>query len=185
MNIKGKKVTLRAIERTDLPLLQKWANDPELQDIMGIIHFPSSMDFHEAWFEKLKTDQLNQRFAVETQEHGLIGLSSIINIDWRNRHAWHGTMIGETTCRGIGLGVDTIETTLKYAFEELNLNRLDSSIIEYNKPSISAYCHKIGWEKIGLREGYFYRKGRYWDQILIGMTAEQYAEKRTNKTIQN
>ncbi len=30
MNIKGKVVTLRALEMEDLPLLTKWSNSPEL-----------------------------------------------------------------------------------------------------------------------------------------------------------
>ena len=90
MHIKGKQLTLRAIERSDLPTLQAWANDPITQDGIGEIHFPSSLDFHETWFGGLKSDRLNQRFIVETPEGAIIGLSSIITIDWRNRHAWHG-----------------------------------------------------------------------------------------------
>ena len=36
--------------------------------IMGDIHFPSSMDFHKKWFENLKEDSLNQRFAIDTPD---------------------------------------------------------------------------------------------------------------------
>ena len=35
MNIEGRHVLLRAIEREDLPLLQRWANDPEMQRLLG------------------------------------------------------------------------------------------------------------------------------------------------------
>ena len=62
MIIKGKKLILRAIERSDLHYLKKWANDPETQDGIGEIHFPSSTDFHDKWFEKQLDDQINQRF---------------------------------------------------------------------------------------------------------------------------
>lgn len=175
MHIKGKALTLRAIERTDLPTLQSWANDPVTQDGIGEVHFPSSLDFHETWFAGLKSDRLNQRFVVQTPEGSIIGLSSIINIDWRNRHAWHGLVIGDSSHRGKGYGVDAIMATMRYAFEELNLVRLDGSMIEYNAQSIATYCGpKLGWREEGRKKNYFYRKGRFWDQVIVGVTREDY-----------
>ncbi|WDE14354.1 GNAT family N-acetyltransferase [Thalassomonas haliotis] len=177
MNIQGKRILLRAIEESDLLTLHKWANDPELQDAMGAIHFPSSMDFHKRWFERLKDDPLNQRFAIEAPDLGLIGLSSIINIDWRNNHAWHGVMIGDKNTRGKGYGVDAVMATVRYAFDELHLQRLDGSMIEYNTISIKSYCgEKLGWKEEGRRRDYYFRKGRYWDQIVVGITVGDYRE---------
>ena len=42
MNIKGRLVTLRAPEPADLPLLNKWANDPGIWENLGGWHFPYS-----------------------------------------------------------------------------------------------------------------------------------------------
>ena len=142
MNIQGKILTLRAIERHDLEHLHKWANDPNTQEGIGELHFPSSMDFHTSWFENLKDDHLNQRFVVDAPDVGIIGISTIVKIDWRNRHAWHGLVIGDFSHRGKGYGVDAIMATMRYAFEELNLERLDGSMIEYNETSIAVYCGK-------------------------------------------
>jgi len=177
MNIKGKVLTLRAIEEKDLELLQKWANDPVTQDGIGELHFPGSMDFHKTWFQNLKNDRLNQRFVVDVPNIGIIGISSIIKIDWRNSHAWHGLVLGEGNYRGKGYGVDAIMATMRYAFEEMNLERLDGSMIEYNEPSLSAYCGaKLGWKEEGRRRNYYFRKGRYWDQIVVGVTKQDYLE---------
>lgn len=180
MNIKGKYLTLRAIEEGDLPLLHKWANDPVTQDAIGELHFPSSMDFHLAWFQQQKNDSLNKRFVVEVPEGGIIGFSSIVNIDWRNRHAWHGLVLGESTHRGKGYGVDAIMATMRYAFEEMGLVRLDGSMIEYNKQSISLYCGKLGWKEEGRKRNYFFRKGRFWEQVIVGITREDYDLLLTN-----
>lgn len=183
MNIRGKILELRAIEESDLPVLHRWANDPETQDSIGAIHFPSSMDFHRAWFAKLKDDSLNQRFAVEAPELGLVGISSIINIDWRNNHAWHGVVLGEPKARRKGYGIDAIMATMRYAFDELHLERLDGSMIEYNALSHATYCGKrLGWKDEGRRRNYYFRRGRYWDQLLVGITRQDYADliARTN-----
>jgi len=177
LNITGKVVSLRAIEESDLKFLHKWANDPITQDGIGEIHFPSSMDFHQNWFTNLKNDKLNHRFIVESAESGVIGIASLMSIDWRNRRAWHGLVIGEPTQRGKGHGIDAIMAIMRYAFDELNLERLEGSMIEYNKLSISTYCGKrLGWKEEGRRRNYFYRKGRYWDQILVGITRKDYED---------
>lgn len=175
MRILGKLLTLRAIEESDLPLLHQWANDPQTQDGIGEIHFPSSLDFHQAWFSQLKNDRLNQRFAVDAPGVGAIGISSIVNIDWRHRHAWHGLVLGDATQRGKGYGVDAILATMRYAFDELNLERLEGAMIEYNQASIATYCgSKVGWREEGRKRNYFFRKGRYWDQVMVSVTRDDY-----------
>lgn len=176
MNILGKLITLRAIERKDLDTLHKWANDPATQDLMGGIHWPSSLDFHNAWFEKLKDDSSGHRLAIDAPDLGLIGMSSLINIDWRNNHAWHGVMLGDVDIRGKGYGMDAVMATMRYAFDELNLERLDGQMIEYNEGSIAFYCDKLGWKEEGRRRNWFFRRGRYWDQIVVGVTRQDYRE---------
>ena len=174
MNIKGKKIILRAIEEEDLPLLHRWANDPVTQDIIGNIHFPSPINFQKSWFDSLQKDSLNQRLAIEAPSVGLIGISSIMHLDWRNSHAWHGIVLGDVDIRGKGYGIDTVMTTMRYAFDELHLERLDGSIIEYNTPSYSFYCGKLGWKEEGRRKNYYFRKGKFWDQIVVGITKADY-----------
>jgi RimJ/RimL family protein N-acetyltransferase len=176
MNIIGNKVILRAIELDDLDQLHIWANDPSTQDIIGNIHFPSSKEYQTQWFNKLQTDTLNQRLAITTEEDGLIGLSSIMNIDWRNRHAWHGIILGDKDIRGKGYGVDTVMATMRYAFDEMNLERLDGSIIEYNTISYSLYCNKLGWKEEGRKKNYYFRRGKYYDQIVVGINRDNYYE---------
>jgi len=185
MNILGKKVILRAIEKTDLDQLHIWANDPMTQDIIGNIHFPSSREYQNAWHDSLKNDTLNQRLAITTNELGILGISSIINIDWRNRHAWHGIVLGDKDIRGKGLGIDTVMATMRYAFDEMNLERLDGAIIEYNKISYSMYCNRLGWKEEGRRRNYYFRHGRYYDQIIVGITKNDYEELIKNNNYWN
>ena len=174
MNIIGKKVMLRAIEEKDLHSLHEWANDPEIWYLLGGWHFPSSIEDVKKWFGDNHGNQLNQRFAIETENEGLIGTANLVDIDWKNNHSFHGMMIGKKDIRGKGYGVDTIMTIMKYSFEELHFKRLDGSMIEYNTTSLHVYCNKCGWKEEGrLREWYF-RKNKYWDKIIVGITKEDY-----------
>lgn len=176
MNIKGKKVTLRAIEESDLELLHKWANDPDIWYMLGGWHFPSSLDFQKKWFENLKNDTNNQRFAVDTPDLGFIGTANLVDINWKDNNAFHGMMLGDKDVRGKGYGIDTIMAIMRYAFEELHLERLDSSMIEYNQISVSIYCNKLNWKEEGRQRNWYFRKNKYWDRIIVGITKDDYFE---------
>jgi RimJ/RimL family protein N-acetyltransferase len=175
MDIPGRLIRLRAIEETDLERLSRWVNDPETQDSIGEIHPPSSMAFHRSWLTAREDEEDALRLAVDLAGEGIIGISSLVDIDWRNRHAWHGLVIGDGGHRRRGLGTDAVMATMRCAFEEMNLKRLDGGMIEYNLASCAAYCgERLGWREVGRRADYFFRKGRYWDQVLVGITRDEY-----------
>ena len=182
MNIKGEEVILRAVEEKDLWNLHIWANAPDLQDAIGNIHFPSNMEYQMEWFSKLKDDNCNLKLAVSLPEgqiagipgDTIIGLTSIINIDWRNRHAWHGLMMSPEYS-GLGYGFDALIATMHYAFNELGLERLDGQMIEYNEKSIEFY-KKAGWKIEGTRRNYWFRHGIFYDSIIVGVTREDYED---------
>ena len=176
MNIRGKSVVIRAIEETDLPKLHAWSNDPDLWGMLGGWHFPTSMASTYKWFEQLQRDPLNQRFAITTEALGLVGSANLVDIDWKNNNAFHGMMLGEPAVRGQGIGLDTIMATMRYAFEELHLERLDGSMIEYNEASLAVYCRKCNWQVEGRQRNWYFRGGRYWDRIVVGVTRQDYLD---------
>ena len=176
MNISGKHVVLRAIERTDLALLHKWANDPEIQRSLGGWHFPTSLKDTEEWFAGLSCNSANQRFVVETKAQGMIGTANLSAIDWKNRNAFHGVMIGQKSNRGKGHGVDAVMALMRYAFDELGMARLDTDIIEHNEPSLKMHVEKCGWVVEGRKANAYFRQGRYWEKVLLGITRERYRE---------
>jgi RimJ/RimL family protein N-acetyltransferase len=176
MNIHGKHVRLRAIEEGDLPLLQQWSNDPEIQWMLGGWHFPTSLRDQHAWLAALSCQSLHQRFAIDVPGQGMVGTANLVSIDWKNRSASHGILIGDDAARGKGYAVDTVMAIMRYAFDELGMARLDTDIIEYNQPSLRLYLERCGWTRDGVRPNGHFRKGRYWDKVLAGITRERYLE---------
>lgn len=174
MQVCGKKVKLRAIEEEDLELLHRWANDPEIWDMLGGWHFPSSMAYMKKWFASVEDDPLNRRFAIEAPTAGLIGTVNLVEIDWKNNHAFTGLMLGDKDIRGKGYGVDTFMAIERYAFEELHLQRLDGSVIEYNDIALNMITKKCGWKVEGRQRDWYFRKNRYWDKFIVGITRNDY-----------
>ena len=155
--------------------MHKWANDPEIWYLLASWHFPISEKDHQKWYEGLSAGSPDQRFAIETPDLGLIGTANLVNINWKDRNAFHGMMLGGKDIRGKGYGTDTIMTIMRYAFEELGLERLDGSMIEYNEASLVVYLRKCGWKEEGRQRNWYFRKNRYWDKIIVGVTRLDYS----------
>lgn len=176
MNIQGKIVTLRAPEISDAPELHRWSNDPEIWNMLGGWHFPYSSRSTEEWIKNRKDSNLTDHvFCIETADKNIIGTISIANIDWKNKNAFYGIVIGEYSMRGKGYAFDAMMAIMRYAFMDLGLNRLDTDIIDYNAKSID-FHFKGGWKQEGMRRKWFYRNGEYHDKIIVGITLEDYLE---------
>jgi RimJ/RimL family protein N-acetyltransferase len=183
MQIFGRLVKLRAIEKSDIPYLHSWANNPLIHQGIGEIHFPTSIDFHFDWFERTQNEKQNLRLIIETNNGQVIGLNSLMNIDLKHGHAWYGITLGDEAAHGAGFALDAVRATMRYSFEELKLERLDGGVMESNTKSLNLFCSKlVGWETLGTRENYFYREGKFQNQVLIGITSRQHLtlEKSTN-----
>lgn len=175
MNIKGKIVTLRAIEIEDLEDLSRWANSPELWEKLGGWHFPYSKKSTEDWIKTINNhDMKNQVYAISSEEVGIIGTANLVNIDWKNKNAFHGMMLGDKESRGKGYALDAVMAIMRYAFDELGLNRLDGDMISTNKLSINFYTKRCGWEVEGVKKNWFYRKGECHDKVIVGITKDSY-----------
>jgi RimJ/RimL family protein N-acetyltransferase len=174
--IKGKTVLLRAPEATDLELLNRWANDPGIWRHLTGWHFPYSTRSTAEWIaSRQASDQRDQVFCIDVPGVGLVGTSSLHEIDWKNRRALQGMMIGDERNRGKGYAVDAQMALLRYVFDELGLQRLHSEIIDSNERSIRFY-QKCGWTVDGRQAEFYFREGQWHGRVLIGITRQGYQD---------
>lgn len=173
MNIKGKFVTLRAIEREDLELMRGMLNDPEIENLVVGWAFPISKYQQEKWYENNINNNNSLRFIIETPEDGAIGLATLTDIDWKNRRATHGIKLANKKSRTKGVGTDTVMAIMRYAFDELQLNRLNGSWFETNIASQKLYT-KCGWQVEGKQREYVYKNGKYRDLVIVGVLRDEY-----------
>ena len=133
MAINGKRIYLRPMELSDMEGYQTMLNDESISANVVGWSFPVSREEQETWYHKAVSDQRNKRFSIVLKENDeLVGMLTLSTIDWHNRSATHGIKLLPSCPKGKGIGTDAVITLMKYAFEEVNLNRLDGSWIEYN-----------------------------------------------------
>lgn len=175
MDIKGKMVRLRAIEKEDLKLMRSMLNDPEIERLVSGWAFPISEYEQEEWYFKNINNKNNLRFIIETEDFNSVGLVTLTDIDWKNRKALHGIKLANDANRRKGIGTDSVMAIMRYAFDELQLNRLDGSWLEYNIASQKLY-EKCGWKIEGRYRKYIYKNGKYNDLLVGGILKEDYYE---------
>lgn len=173
MNILGRFVTLRAIERDDLGMIVDMFNDPEMEGLVVGWSLPLSMHQQERWFESHGSSTTDLRFVIDTKEHGAVGIATLTDIDWKNRHAASGIKIKSADYRDRGIGTDTLMAIMRYAFDELQLVRLDTTWLAHNSRSRGMY-KKCGWTEEGVRRKYIFKNGTYSDLIIGGILADDY-----------
>jgi RimJ/RimL family protein N-acetyltransferase len=175
MNIVGDSVVLRAIELEDVDALHRWSNDPLIQAGLGRTHFPVSKAALQGWVETFRYDSTDQRFIVDANGAGAVGLVTLTDINWKDRNAFHGVLIGERRHQRKGYARDAVLTIMSYAFEELGLERLDTTIVEFNTASLGLHVEKCGWSEEGRKRRATFRRGRFWDVVVLGVTRESFA----------
>ena len=173
MNIKGKIVTLRAIEKEDLELMRSMLNDHEMENLVVGWAFPVSKYQQEKWYENNINNMNSLRFIIETEEDGAVGLATLTEIDWKNRKATHGIKLANKKNRTRGIGRDSVMAIMRYAFDELQLNRLNGSWFEENIASKTMYM-KCGWKEEGRLREYIFKKGKYRDLMTVGILKSDY-----------
>ncbi|GAP19939.1 GNAT family N-acetyltransferase [Leptolinea tardivitalis] len=168
----GKITRLRALEKQDMPLLQKWMNDPNLTKWLGP-RFPISLEEQNRWYDKLVTDPTKRKLLIEDLQGRAIGLVSLMDINFKDRSAEFGIYLGERPAIGKGQGKDASITMMKFAFSELGLHRLFLYVFEENTRAIASF-EECGFRtEAVLRENVFY-EGKFHNQLIMGLLSEDF-----------
>ncbi len=172
----GKRVRLRAAERSDLPRFVQWLNDPEV--IPGLlIVTPLSFAQEELWFSRVLSappEEAPMVIEVFTTDGWLpVGNVGLHKISWREREAELGIVIGEKEYWSKGYGGDAIRLVLGYGFNQLNLNRIFLRVHADNTRAIHCY-EKVGFVHEGrLRQAHF-KDGAYEDVLVMGVLRSEW-----------
>jgi UDP-4-amino-4,6-dideoxy-N-acetyl-beta-L-altrosamine N-acetyltransferase len=170
---------LRAAEREDLKTFVRWFNDPQVRQYLTMFR-PLSMAQEERWFETLLQQENELFFVMEVEKEGNwypLGTVGLHPIDWKNRTAVFGISLGDAEDWGKGYGTDAVRTMLKYCFDELNLNRVELNVFEYNDRAIQCY-EKAGFRQEGVKRQAMFRQGKYVDVIFMAVLKSEFFMKR-------
>ena len=178
----GEKIYLRGLDKTDLEGdYFRWLNDPEVTRFMETGLFPNTPEKMESFYNSINSNNNNIMFAIidrKTEKH--IGNIKLGPINWVHRNAVFGTLIGNREYWGKGCATEAVKLILSYAFERLNLNKVEAGVVECNIASIKKN-EKCGMRIEGRRREIFCYDGKFYDGVLMGITRQDYYGQKNKK----
>lgn len=176
MNIKGKRVTLRAIEPSDIEFMRELINDPDMEkSIVGWIWPLSSRD-QQSWYNNYKNTLQEVRFIIESHTDGIIGFTGLKDIDMKNGMCRTGGLRIAPNFQGKGYAKDSYIALLSYAFNQLRMHCVQSCALEDNVASLT-FMERLGYVREGLRRECVYKNGKYYNLVELGILEKEFRQK--------
>jgi RimJ/RimL family protein N-acetyltransferase len=170
---------LRAFEPEDYKITHKWRTDPDMTSLLtGNIFFVSS-EREKKWIEeKIMNDRTDIYWAIcDKESHEMVGMTSLRNIDYRNRKTFIGGMTIGKEFWGKQYAFHATVLVLKYAFLELGMNKVTTDFIASHKVSRHLLIDKLGLSEEGVFKQDLYKGGKYHDIVKVAILKKEFDEK--------
>ena len=151
-----------------------WFNDLEVTLPLGDeAYSPAPLDALRTDVDEIIKRREHVFSVVDQGTDALIGRCLLFNVDWVNRCAMLGIVIGEKAYWGRGYGQDATRMLLDYAFTLLNLHSVMLGVFAFNERAIGCY-RRVGFKEIGRRRQARIIGSRMYDVVLMDIVAEEF-----------
>ena len=177
----GEKVRLRPLRLEDAEVaLVDSLDSPSRRDLQLGIELPTTVEGIRSslakWVDCKDADGLII-FTIETLEGEDVGGISYHSRDRKNGIFSFGVNISRPN-RKKGYAEDAVKILLRYGFRERRYQKCNSACVHTNTASIALHT-KLGFTEEGRVRRRWYYDGQYHDDVLFGMTIEEF-EARQN-----
>lgn len=174
----GEGVYLRGLRREDATgNWYGWFNDHEVTRFMVRGAFPTTVEGHLAFLAEMDRSVNDLVLAIcerASSEH--IGNIGLHRIDWVNRVAELGVVIGEKAYWGRGHGTEACRLVLAHGFGRLNLHKVFLGVHAGHAAAMAAY-ESAGFTREAVLREEIYRDGTYHDKVLMAAFAARWSPK--------
>ena len=161
VSLKGEKITLRSVKRSDLEFFKNWRNSHEIWN-NNTQFVLLNMEHQNSWFESLNDPKAKKKmFTIINKTKTPIGICGLIQIDSENKNAKVAIIIGRTELHSHGIGTESLDLLLTYGFERLKIHRIEAEVLEFNKKSKN-FFQKSGFKLDATFRDYIFRNGKCW-----------------------
>lgn len=169
--IKGRRIILKPLEKSDIDFMLSLVNDQELAYWEGRNEFLITKETQEEWFKN--NIKKGHRFIVYDKETNIrLGYFSFKITNQISKSGLVAIKLIEAS-RGKSIGTDTLKTGMSFLFNKINIHRLHTHIIDYNLASLKLF-KKCNWTIEGKERKSVFMNNKYHDNILLSILKEEY-----------
>lgn len=162
----------RAVERNDLELLRNEHNEESTLLKLGDPGVVTELQQLQ-WWEDISKNKNNAVYCIflENKEN-VIGIWRLQNLDTVNRCVEVGIDIFKNY-RGNGYSKKSFLMIFKYLFDDMNIHTIYAKVGSYNEVTLKM-CEVVGFKITGSITESLFRMGKYWDNIILCITSDDY-----------
>lgn len=172
---KNNHVSFRKADKQDAKNLLALKNDSHASRHSVTL---ANLTSQEKWIESISHEThcprnvlLIASFEDDTNHIYDFGVFKLFNIDWQSRRAEAGWDIFEEF-RGKGKGKKLVEAGVDFAFNIMNLRRLDAQILVTNEKSLKCAKH-AGFQVEGCQKEAIFKNNQYIDSLMLGILRKE------------
>jgi len=164
----GEKIYLRPVEPEDAKFLSKGENDPAVRESLFLALPVSLTNEQEKVDQYIKSKDAIVLIIIEKETNKPVGQSAFFRIDYISRAAVFYIAILDPAHWSKGYGSEATQLMVEYAFNTLNLNRIQLHVCAENSAAIKIY-ERVGFIKEGVLRKAMFRNGNYVDFWVMGI----------------
>ncbi len=175
-------IYLEPLQKQHLKTILNWRNDARVRNNMYDPH-EISLAEHYQWYERISLSESDRVFICQHDDNA-VGVVYFSDYCQRSRNSSWGFYASSEA--GAGAGVKMEYAALSYAFESLQLHKLNCEVISYNHEVINLH-KKTGFVIEGTFRDFHCFEDKYYDVIRFGMLSDEWnvaqegLEKRLNR----
>ena len=176
----GEKIMLREYRREDLPHITAWVNDRQTTKYLShIFTWPQTVKITEDFLEsRLQGGSREAGFVIaDRQTQSYMGQADLFDINWIDRCATVGIVIGSAENRGRGIGSEALRLLCDYAFMNLGLERVQLDVYAGNQRAVRCY-ERAGFVREGVRRSARFVNGAFMDVLFMSVLREEWERRR-------
>jgi diamine N-acetyltransferase len=164
--IEGERIRLEPPRAEHLATYGRWFEDMEVTRFL-LYRNPFTHKGEAEWLERTAADEKGVIWAILARTSGrVVGTTALHDINWRSRYGMTGIVIGEKDEWGKGYAGEAMRLRTRYAFRELGLQKLITTVVEPNEASRRG-LERAGYRQCGLYRRHFLVDGQ-WHDMWIG-----------------
>lgn len=169
--ITGDRIILREYREEDSAHIYNWTRDEITTKWMGRKYRnPRPMDEIENSVRSIISQPPKDGvfFAIANREtETYIGGIDLTSIDWIDKNGVLSIVIAKSSDRNKGFAAEAITLLLDYAFNELDLHKIEMGVYSDNKAAVRCY-EKLGFNIEGSLKDHMLIDGKYRDLLQMG-----------------
>jgi RimJ/RimL family protein N-acetyltransferase len=174
----GERVQLRRHDPKNYGLYAEWYGDPEVWHLTSWARAPLGRSAVKRLFEEREMSTTDDSFAIYPNgERAPVGVISLMNLSEANQSAELSVIVGHPDDRSHGYGAEAIGLIVRYAFEDLGLNRVGLSVFDFNDTAISTY-ERLGFQHEGRLRRAVRREDGFRDALLMSVLRDEWTPPR-------